>query len=331
MAQYNYQQTTMEMITKFPHIQDVYDFDRSNARQFYNDFYQFCQENLSEKCNDYNITPAYFYFTTSPDFNALASSRNIININMGVIESLAKFFMNNTSLTNYPILKKYIPLNNYLIKEKQIDFNYLMFQSFNQWIYYHELAHLIQFSNEKQTKINDFREAYLLPDISFDLKSTIMEIDADLHGANSIVFHIIQFFNNLDEKFRNEDTMFKLLSISISAMFSYFMLLTEDLKEFYIKKYDHPHPFVRITYIFTTLIDCFERNHNFKINFSSREIIKESMGISDAFFNRNYESQYLAILKDNHVSISIYIKEMIQEMEKHPYLLSNTVHKNKKI
>lgn len=336
MLNSDYKKSSEELFTRIPEIRNEwFNFvdDKSlneDHKERYQSFFDFCQENLDEECEKYmyNIKPGFFYFTDSTEFNAYADLQNktyIIGLNRGVIDDLSNFFLSKNIFSLHNELVKFLDLDKKIWARKKVHLNYLMFQNFNQFLYYHELGHLIQFSNSDSNKKD---EKYLISSNNFDFKSHIDEIDADLHGANSIVFHIDDFFNKLEIELQTNETLLNLLSCSVAAILSYFLFLVKDEDSLYIKDSDHPHPIIRVLYITTTMLGCLKKQKK-QIDFDENDIIKESIKICEFLFVESPDTmpKHKKILEENLTEILEYIEEMFSEMQKYPYLVSNTVHK----
>lgn len=342
MNVYNYQETTKgvkEIFEKHPSLVarfgEIDDFSNNVHADIYNAFYEFCQKNLTEECNEFNITPAYFYYTKIPKFNAFASEYNIIGVNSLVIEELGTFFLSKNIFREKDELVDYRELDDNLMSLAQKNLCYLMFQSFNQYLYYHELGHLIQYSNKKKLGIKNALnstsfESYLNEGPSFNLEKHLMEIDADTHGANKIVNHILDFYDELQPKLKNEESLYKLISISISSLFSYWMYLSSyksrKVLEIYFKDSTHPHPVIRVSFMISIMFDLLKKNVSF--NFNGRRVIDESFKISNILFGYNIDEIYKTMLYDNLPEIVSYTKEMLEKSVNYPFLLANTIHKN---
>lgn len=326
---YNYPEHIKRITLEFPEINDSLNYDNSSRKRIYDDFFNFCQQNLSEVCveRNYGMTPAYFYYVDDSDFNAFATSEPcyLIGINQGVIEGLFSFFINKKSFNINEKLLEYKRLEALF----KIDIRYLMFQQLTQFIYYHELGHLIQFANANKPKRS---EIYLLDADTYDLESHLMEIDADIHGSNSIVFHTINYLANFDLNQNEKNVVaFKLFSLSLSGMFTYLMYLSKDNLNLYYKEYNHPHTIIRLTYILTSMIDAFRKNFSSDFKYTDIEILNESFSISEILYGEeekvNIVKEYKNIIFTNLPNIRDYISELTNNLPTLPYLASNTIHK----
>src|SRR5690349_2805193 len=99
MPIYNYQAITDELVVNnVTPKNDIFFFEESPIAPVFAHYFQFCQENLSERCKEYNIQPAKFYFRNEFSVNASAGKTPapneyyIIRVNMGTLMSLYSLF-----------------------------------------------------------------------------------------------------------------------------------------------------------------------------------------------------------------------------------------------
>ena len=82
---YNYLKSGQELIDNgIIRKEDLFDYSYSPNKAIYEQFYQFCQTNLTEEWTEKNIQPAIFYFHNHNSFNAFAlkyKNYNVIGIN----------------------------------------------------------------------------------------------------------------------------------------------------------------------------------------------------------------------------------------------------------
>ena len=315
----------LEHSAKIP-FGDIFDYRHSPISEIYERFFQFCQENLTNQCNEYNIQPAKFYFRTEYGINARAGVLNgyfIIGVNMQTIHSLYDLFYEKNGIFE---TDHYLS-NNYkdVVNKFDVPVGHLMFQLATLFTYYHELGHLIQKSPILPLWLS---EQYIDKNNEvFSIERHVLELDADINAAHSICFHLIEYLKKLNPEDRTQENLYKILSIGIASIFSYFLLYFQDTKNIYYKKYTHPHPLVRISYI----VDCFIRvaeinlPSDFLINLE--KTLKEGFRISDIFFrtvlSSNLVDDFGKLLLTESNNIEMYINELLNIAEKMPYLVKN--------
>ena len=306
-------------VVTFVKKDDVYDFMLSPNNEIYEQYFQFCQENLRNYCKEYDIQPSFFYFREDLTVNAhaiVSESNYVIGVNKGTIHQLYELF-SNTNIFKQK-LKEYQVFETFL----DVPLNHLMFQLSTQFTYYHELGHLIQNS---PSLVQGLDENY---NQELKSKNHKLEFDADLHGANSIAFHVLQYWDKIQAEFKTQENMEKLLATCLASVFCYLSLLFRSFKkDIYYAENTHPHPLIRITYILPTFIDVITKHHSIE----QVKIIKESIRISNELFLENKREDlvgtYLDKLFTERDNIQEYVKYLVNEAEKYPNLAVNKVHK----
>jgi hypothetical protein len=313
---YNYTDNVHELehSAKIP-FGDIFDYQYSPMSEIYERYFQFCQENLTTKCNDYNIQPAKFYYRTEYGINARAGIQNgysIIGVNMQTIHSLYDLFYKKNDIFE---IDEYIS-NNYgeLVKKFDVPVGYLMFQIATLFTYHHELGHLIQKSPNLSLWLS---EQYVDTTIDeFSIDRHILELDADINAAHSISFHLIEYFKNLNPKDRIQENLQNILSIGMASIFSYFLLYFQKEKRIYYKEKTHPHPLIRISYIIDYIIRIAEINlpPDFKIN--KVNTLKEGFTISSSLYknalNPTLLDEFEKVFFEESNNIEAYINELLE-------------------
>lgn len=326
MATYDYYDVVGELISKkiIPNG-DEYDFEISPTALTYSRYFQFCQENLSERCDEYNIQPARFYFRENFDVNARAGLVNgyyIIAVNKGTVHNLYEFFYNQNNIFETEELSDFNILNTIL----DVPIGYFMYQAATMFTYYHELGHLIQKSQSLNLWIN---EQYDFVEDQFDFLKHLLEFDADMHAANSLCFHPIDLWEKLNDEQRSQQNLEKILSLTLASIFSYFLFLTKRRNEpIYYQKYTHPHPLIRVTYILAAFLDVA------KIYFpevSQTNIMNDAFRVVTKLFKSSMEDDIMHEYRDTlfreYHDIMGYIDIIIEQARNVPYLATNTVHR----
>lgn len=305
-------------------VNDIYYFDTSPYAELYDNFYQFCQEYLTNYCQDYNIEPAYFYFRDDMTINARAGVKNstyIIAVNKATVYELYKLlYSNNHIIYESDTFTDYRKMKDFL----DVPLEYLMFQLCTQFTFYHELAHLIQKSPYLSLGLN---EQYRNDDYHF-LKH-LLEFDADLHGANRIGFHVINYWEKVNSNYKTKENFEKLLSASLASIFCYITLFFESFSnEIYYYEKSHPHALIRMTYIMATFVDAIK---GYYPEIQQVNILKESIKISNTLFEELKKENLLGFyekkLSNEYENISTYISELFRKAEQIPILVINKIHK----
>jgi hypothetical protein len=109
-------------------------------------------------------------------------------LNKGLIEGLYGFFEKNEESIR-KICNTVFPG---LVEKLDIPVWFLFFQQTTMFTYYHEHGHILQFSGGPAMRLTEKRA--LIEGKDFDMTSHAMEIDADIHAAHLMTFHIIEYW-----------------------------------------------------------------------------------------------------------------------------------------
>lgn len=325
MATYDYGDYVLDLHQKsYVNRKYIFDFFRSRLEVHYSQYYQFCQENLSETNSENISQPARVYFANDDEFKAGAIKRgeySIIRINKGLIE-----FMHNI------ILHRFGPKVLDEPSEEVLEYgtnpiNTIMFQVSLLFIFYHELAHLIQFRGTDEV---EKEESYSLSgDGTFNIEDHIMETDADIYASNYICDHIIDFIKtNPTQKFADDVIVFSMTGILIL-----FLKLHGNNTTLYYDKTTHPHPSIRLSIVIHFMVTTLKSklktipNGN-QIEINEQQIINEINSICESrlfgyFMDGPLPSEYLKIIRENKTQIQDYANFLLAKRLTHPKSTQN--------
>ena len=245
----HYLETYLILKNKLPPSFKIYTYDKSDLFVYYHNLYEFIYNDLKNNWNDFGINPCYFYFIEEglhegKQVKAYAENGkdfNVIGINYRIFESLKLFIDsyfrklddNNSKVVN---IEQFIDLSA----------NDLVYQTSIQFIYFHELGHIIQNSNvpcliSEENKVNISRLNII--------KSHVMETDSDIFSANLVADHIIGFWNRQDQSECFVETLEDIVSLCLVGIFLTFDYLSNGIRPFYLLETTHPHEVCRITLI----------------------------------------------------------------------------------
>lgn len=309
MAKYDYTKISEELVNEAQISKnDIFEFEYGELKPIFASFFKFCQENLSERCDRYNIQPAKFYYSNEYSVNASAFSTTgerpyyIIRMHMGTIVRLYHLFYDKNDIFDTDNdLRSYQPL----IEPLKIPLGLLMFQLVQLFTYYHELTHLIQKSPLLSLGLTEAQNA---DEENYSLDKHILELDADLNAAHFVCFHILEFWRKQKKEFQVQENLEKLLAIGTASVLSYFLLLAPLTQNIYYKKFSHPHVFIRIAYIIDCFVDVASANLRPEKmeKLDSSRIVKAGFLLADKFFK--------SVLKVNR--IETFSEQYFSEMEK---------------
>jgi hypothetical protein len=280
---------------------DIFDFIETPNEILYKRLYLFCRENINIQIERNTIPHGCFLFSTNFDVNAYAcrkenSSYGII-ISMGLIQYCIDKYLYNTGLNVF--FEKNHPN---LVQETDISLSYLIYQTNTLFTYYHELAHLFQFSKatietELQERLNDNN--------NFDIVKHKLEINADTYAAICIATHIYQYINtgNFDFNQKNIDFIICLLSACLLD----YIISFSNKSPLYYKKYSHPHSFIRMLNIILNITNHFSSILLFKekgIKFDTIGLFKKIIDFHE-FLIQNCGLENIIQTKNNSQNIDM--------------------------
>jgi len=322
---YNHIENVKELLLK-DNITDAIDYSKNDPFKVIEPYFQFCQQNLSEECGEFDIQPARIYIRGRLEVNAAATrtaNHSIIAINYGLIPHLFKFFTYGDSIFEKEELQAYQSL------DKTFDLDLLSFQLTTQFTYYHELAHLIQRSPIQNFWLDELYAKYIKEGDGYSLNKHVYEFDADLHGAGNEALHMIDYWKRLENSLQTSTHLGMLLSVGAGAILSYFLLLMEKYANIYYKAGDHPHPIVRIAYIVDMFVKTAQINLPEGIVLDSKDILSRAFRFAQLWFEQEKikeqaVKEFAKFFLNEGQNIADYINNvLIPESLKYPELVMN--------
>lgn len=320
MAIANYFQNVQALKERLPEFNNepIYDYSEDPLAQSYEEFYNFCMDNLEIAKGNFDIGVTFLYYSTVRSMNAGAKKTpdgiSIIKVNNTIIEALDYHFHESDYFRTAGL--KYEPLE----KKCGLPLSKLMLQYCTLFTYYHELAHLIQDSPLN----SNFTSEEVNVNIPYSEEKHLLEIDADWFAAHNIAEHLIDFFSRLDESPETAlDINLKkeLVVISLAGIYHYFNLFSSASSGIYFKSGTHPHFSIRLL-----MVNVLITNHLYKsLDEPFRIDLKSSIQISSDLLNSlglSSHTPWLEVIKLNEDAINNYISEMSSLMENKTNLAS---------
>lgn len=330
MKKYNHIQNIQEL-ESMALIYTSYDYTENDPYGLAEQYFQFCQQNLTEE-RDYQIQPARFLMINKASVNAWATRRYdfyVVGIHMGTLTNLHMFFTKRKALFDELFFVEFSQLRDIL----DVEIDILLFQAATQFTFYHEKAHLIQYSSvDSVTLSNDIvetDEVYAInsgKDAPYNQVKHIKEYDADLYGAYYICLHLLEYWKNFDTINRTQANLELLLTIGTGAVFTYFIFLLRKHPEIYYDASDHPHPLIRILYIINMFLQTAEKNMLNGFDVKPESILNRTFRLTQALFTFGGGEDIVKLFSDVFLKekekIEAYINEvLIAECHKYPYLV----------
>lgn len=227
---------------------DIFDFEGTPNEKFYKDLYLFCRENLDIHFTRKVLPQSSFLYSTYLKVNAKAiPNKSAIIINMGLIHDCIKKYLYNYALNDFIKLKEPV-----LATMFDSSVSYLVFQVNTQFTYYHELAHLFQFS-KNETEL-EFQER--CTDDRFDIMMHKLEINADTYSSICIATHIDQYIDKSFGENVSQELITKTLTVFGACLLEYIMSFDGKL-ELYFEERSHPHSLIRLLNIILNIVNHF--------------------------------------------------------------------------
>lgn len=238
---------TRNNIAKFA---DIFDFDDTPNEQLYKNLYLFCRENLDIHYRRKSISNSSFLYSNDFSINAKARAKNNQNsilINMGLMQHCIDKYLFNHDLNDF--IESTEPA---LAAKFDSSLSYLAFQVNTQFTYYHELAHLFQFS-----KIDSEQELQeRSTDGGFDIMKHKLEINADTYSSICIATHIDQYIDKSFGEHVSQKIVTKTITIFGACLLEYIVNFTDKF-EIYFEEHSHPHPLIRLLNIILNITNHF--------------------------------------------------------------------------
>lgn len=257
---------------------EIFLFAGSPYSQQFESLYNFCRENLNINSDRYSLNPNAFAFLNNFSVNAKAGLRNncyVIVFNSGLMVWVIQNILMNEAYHNF-INEKFPEL----LKHYDNSLEVLGFQLATQFTYYHELAHLIQFSKNAEREL--IRNERMEFEANFELVQHWLEINADTFASISISSHIQQYlFKQIGDNLNPQNATDSLVIFSISLL-NYIMSFTSTSEELYFLERSHPHPIIRFINILMTTIHYLNQSPKFaelKISFPYTEIFNRVLSL----------------------------------------------------
>ncbi len=229
---------------------DIFDFEETPNEKLYKDLYLFCRENLDIHFKRKRISHSSFLYSNDFSINAKAKTKknqNAIFFNIGLMQDCINKYLCNHALNDFIETKEPDLTANF-----DSSLSYLAFQINTQFTYYHELAHLFQFS--KIATEQELQERST--DGGFDIIKHKLEINADTYSSICIATHIHQYIDKSFGENINQEIVTKTITIFGACLLEYIINFTDKF-ELYFEEHSHPHPLIRLLNIILNITNHF--------------------------------------------------------------------------
>lgn len=299
---------------------EIFDFIGYAGQDEFLENYIFCQTALDDH-QKYGIFPSFFYFRNCNDISANARKTKNGYYLIGLNKGLSDFFYRNLVL--YFNLENFDNLQKYKLIEDKLEqpIGELMYKSILHFTFYHELGHLIQFTEFVNKELNES----LVDGNEYNIDNHCDELDADLFASISLSTHLYQYFEKYFNCKLDKDSIESYLSILTSSIFIYFLSFAEYRDGYYLKKKSHPHPILRIISATASIVGYFQNSLKMKsieIEINQSEIIQETFRVSEIFINKFIAEKefdgFFKVLTENIKEINEYYDFLIKKIIENP-------------
>lgn len=293
---------------------DVYYYKEDEYAEELNSIFKFYQQNL-ETHTQYGIEECCFYYDKDSSINAAAikyENQYLVRIQIGLINQGIDMFMNNTQLLEHTNLKKYSEFEPFL----EIPNHILMYQNAIHFAFYHELGHLIQFTDLNQ----EFCQEQLDDDGSFNLSNHLTEMDADEFAGILIASHISQYFSRYKNIENSDKLLIHLLILTVASIILHILSFPSNRITLYYREKTHPHPVIRVLSVAFTIISHLKQllsKHGVNIKINHVDVFKEALEVSQVIelneWGTDLSTKFLESVKTEPLNILGYIEELRME------------------
>ncbi|GGA65583.1 hypothetical protein GCM10008015_02940 [Flavobacterium palustre] len=305
----------------FPELR-LHLLDESEFKIFKNeDFALKCINKCVELCNNaseklkinLNFAVNYNYA-----FNAKATVRkqhSLITFNIGLIEKLENIIYESIELFLYENIASLIIQESEKERLKKISTTCCIY-----YLFYHELAHVIQSSEAKESNTFDLQEQYS-NERPFDIRQHIYEFDADLFGSSMSTYKLLEKIKNINNQFEIFD-LFNFLTALLFTTGNIIIIFSGNLfQKIYYRENSHPHPIIRILKINEQIMSFASKNLAIQREFFDAILQRSATMISQLEYSEKIRVNYTELYKNNKDEIIKYIDEIEVKNENHSELI----------
>lgn len=241
--------------------EDIYDFQGTPFEALLGNYYIFCRDSLDIHSKNIEISPNIFILTNDFSVNARAgrkANHYFIAINLGLLKYCNDNYIENPALQTY--FEARFP--NTITKFDNPP-GLMAFQICTQFTYYHELAHLFQFTSHvgnlsiQERNDENGKDNFLKID-------HVLEINADTYASICEATHIEQYIGRV---FKNDVTFQNTSETYIffcCCLLHYTLGFSKKADPIYFDQHSHPHSFLRLINCILNIIHHVEKSQYFK-------------------------------------------------------------------
>lgn len=284
-------------------------------------YFNFFQTYLDEYFIELGVSNAFFVFKNDRRINACAYSENGVSVvvfNIGLIHQLISLFETNSDiLPDEPFYDSYKRLEN----DIQRPIRMIMFEIIILFIFYHEVANLVQrskmLSSGLEKKPNDYS--------SYSFEKHLLEIYADTFACTYMGRHLLSYFKKINSETQCEIQFHQVTSILCSALTLFKLGFIQFSEEVYIRDKSHPHALLRFMAIVTNITNYANLTltkdtdlNRIKLNISSvyDKSLQLTRKLYSVIYHKDLKFQMKSLSGFSKSKISNYYNEIIDAISK---------------
>ena len=244
----------------------------------------------------------------------------LVGINYGVLYNLFSFFHSKSEIFKQPEFSEYSKLFKDFNLKPQDFLTVIAFQ----FIFFHEIAHLVQLKSTEDFSFNENSPEYIESENVFSRH--VHEFDADWFGSCKSMLASLKLLEDR-ATFPIDGVIKQVTTLVITSIASYFIESSTN-KPLYFEELKHPHNFIRFLYIteFILLLVI----HNFPtIAIAPNEITSEFLRLANAFFFEEKDNPFINFIEayqNKKSEINIYIQKLKKQASQHNHLALQQLH-----
>ncbi|CAD0006062.1 hypothetical protein [Flavobacterium chungangense] len=271
------------------------------AKQYINSCIELCN-NASDKL-EININFGVKYDYSSNAQATVKGKRGVILLNLGLIEKLESIISDSIEIFSMENVSRLTIQEN-----DKTELKALLSDLCFSYIFYHELAHILQLTNASSDGYHNFQELYIYEN-KFDVRKHLYEIDADNFGICMSMSKLIDYASNKNYPISTV-LIFNLLTLFVFSIANIIIEFSKNqFNDIYYKSHSHPHPLIRIVKCSERIVSFASDNLNIKEELSY-VVLQRSVTMMSQIQYSNGVIDYLKLLQDNISDIEIYNNEI---------------------
>lgn len=285
------------------------EFDIFENKDFAIDIINSCVDS-SNNCRKKLKIDLLFGVGFNNSFNGSAIIKNdiaAIVLNRGLIDQL--YSLISTSLDLF-FIENIAQMT--LREEDKIKLNALLINCCVSYLYYHELAHVVQILKIYGDDYFNFQEKYS-QNKSYDIKKHIYEIDADMFGSIFSAHQIINYVLEQDYKI-NPMVLYNTITVVLFTITNILIQFSENqFDEIYLKQNSHPHPFIRIVKISEQILGNISTNIKIQEPLFEAALQRAANMVGQVAYSKGRSLNYAEFYNENSTEIGNYINDIEKE------------------